>query len=297
LFTVCIAGNFTRAEGIGAVPSRIVREGILDSERVDRLSEPAENFYRRLMSVVDDYGRYEADAVLLRAKCYPRRAHILTVPDIEQRLRETLESGLVVVYRNGRKQYLQVVDFGQRVRSESKFPAPPPEVLKTLNPKPCLTHVSRCLTHVSSPPTDARLVVCVGEGAQSNANANANSAASGVETPEPASEPHSQSARETNAAAESVTDRCAAIGGWMAEYAEACNLALGVPDKRIVGQAEAACRGQPLEAVHEFLVKLHERGRKPGKSYGWFVSVLEDEFGNRKEIIREHGKASRAVRV
>jgi hypothetical protein len=54
-----------------SVPNRYLREGILDSEAVNRLSEEAELFYRRLMSVVDDYGRIEANLELLRARCFP----------------------------------------------------------------------------------------------------------------------------------------------------------------------------------------------------------------------------------
>jgi hypothetical protein len=42
------------------MPVRILREGILTSERVDTLSPAAEVFYRRLMSVVDDFGRFSA---------------------------------------------------------------------------------------------------------------------------------------------------------------------------------------------------------------------------------------------
>jgi hypothetical protein len=42
------------------MPSRLLREGILDSEAVNALSFAAEVFYRRLMSVVDDFGRPRA---------------------------------------------------------------------------------------------------------------------------------------------------------------------------------------------------------------------------------------------
>ena len=51
------------------MPNRILREGILSSERVDALSEGAEILYRRLMSVVDDYGRYFAHPTLIRSAC------------------------------------------------------------------------------------------------------------------------------------------------------------------------------------------------------------------------------------
>ena len=53
------------------MPNRVLREGILRSERVTALSPMAELFYRRLISVVDDYGRYTAHLTLLRSACWP----------------------------------------------------------------------------------------------------------------------------------------------------------------------------------------------------------------------------------
>ncbi len=49
------------------MPTRILREGILTSETVNRLSLGAELFYRKFMPVVDDYGRYHAHIHLLHA--------------------------------------------------------------------------------------------------------------------------------------------------------------------------------------------------------------------------------------
>ena len=50
------------------MPDRIVRQGILTSDRVNQLDWGAECFYRRLMSIVDDYGRYDARPAVLRAQ-------------------------------------------------------------------------------------------------------------------------------------------------------------------------------------------------------------------------------------
>ena len=49
------------------MPTRLLREGILDSERVNRLNAAEEVFYRRLMSKVDDHGFYDARSAILRA--------------------------------------------------------------------------------------------------------------------------------------------------------------------------------------------------------------------------------------
>lgn len=112
------------------MPSRIIREGHLDSERVDALSEQAENFYSRLRLVVDDYGRFEADPIVLLARTYPRRVNRYTPDQISQWLAECGcgEEPLVTIYQVGRKRYLQVNGFGQRQRTDSKYPAPPNSV-------------------------------------------------------------------------------------------------------------------------------------------------------------------------
>lgn len=114
------------------MPSRIIREGILTSERVDLLSEPAEVFYRRLMSVVDDFGRFHAKPSLLRSYCYPLRTHKVDEEQISQHLAECVASGLILIYGQSSKQYLQLIDFKQQVRAkESKYPGPPAELPST----------------------------------------------------------------------------------------------------------------------------------------------------------------------
>jgi hypothetical protein len=65
------------------VPNRIIRAEILSSDRVDALSAEAAVFYRRLMSVVDDYGRFEGDWRVLRAELYPLRTERITQLEIE----------------------------------------------------------------------------------------------------------------------------------------------------------------------------------------------------------------------
>lgn len=107
------------------MPNRIVREGILSSEAVNQLSCTEEVFYRRLLSVVDDFGRYHAHPSLLRAACYPLQLDKVGNADLTKWLLATEKAGLVSTYHFEGKDYLQVLKFDQRVRAEkSKYPPP-----------------------------------------------------------------------------------------------------------------------------------------------------------------------------
>lgn len=107
------------------MPNRIVREGILTSERVDKLSPPAEVTYRRLMSVVDDFGRYSANPKLIRAATYPLRLDRVSDRDIGQHIAECEQAGLIRTYEAQGKPHLEIIDFRQRTRATaSKWPSP-----------------------------------------------------------------------------------------------------------------------------------------------------------------------------
>lgn len=114
------------------MPSRIIREGILTSERVNSLSPNAELFYRRLMSVVDDYGRFSANLTLLRASCYPLKLDSVKEDSIKKHLAECVGAGLIVLFTVADKTFLELQDFRQQVRAkESKYPSPDGGVLIT----------------------------------------------------------------------------------------------------------------------------------------------------------------------
>lgn len=152
------------------MPNRILREGILTSERVNLLSWEAEVFYRRLMSVVDDFGRYSAHPALLRAALYPLKLDTVRDANVERLLAECERASLVRVYevtdarpdrsttsvgRSSRervgssKRYLEIADFRQQVRAkESKYPHPPSDELRLR---------SACVADAQQVPADAHL--------------------------------------------------------------------------------------------------------------------------------------------
>ncbi len=116
------------------MPNRIVREGILSSERVDRIAgEPAtEVFYRRLLSVADDFGRYSAHPSLLRASLYPLRTDKVSDSEIAHHLEACESAGLIRPYRVAGKPYVELLDFRQKTRAkQSKWPAPDQQMQRT----------------------------------------------------------------------------------------------------------------------------------------------------------------------
>ena len=106
------------------MPNRIIREAILSSEKMALLAWPEEVFYRRLQSIVDDFGRYEANPQLLRARCYPLQTDAVRVTDISRWMAACQTAGLILNYAVQGKQYLEVLNFGQQQRSTSKYPGP-----------------------------------------------------------------------------------------------------------------------------------------------------------------------------
>lgn len=110
------------------MPNRILRPGINDSDRIDALSCGAEIFYRRLMSVVDDFGRFEADIRKLRSQCWPKKFDGIKSVDLTKWLDEcsTGDDPLILIYENKGKQYIEIQNFGQRLKEgqKSKFPDP-----------------------------------------------------------------------------------------------------------------------------------------------------------------------------
>lgn len=103
--------------------NRIVKEGILRSDKVNSLSWTAEVFYRRLMSVADDFGRFDARLPIVRSALYPLRLDRVSEADIVKWMNECSEAGLISQYEVDNKPYMEIIEFGQTLRiKKSKYP-------------------------------------------------------------------------------------------------------------------------------------------------------------------------------
>ena len=114
------------------MPTRLLREGILSSDRVDQLDSAAEVFYRRLMSKVDDHGLYDARPSMLRAMLFPLRIDRVREADITRWMAACQKAGLIVLYEADGKPFLKMLDTGWDERSKPKYPLPPENSCKQL---------------------------------------------------------------------------------------------------------------------------------------------------------------------
>lgn len=106
------------------MPSRLLREGILSSDRVEQLDAPAEVFYRRLMSKVDDHGLFDARPSILRSSLYPLRVDRVREADCSRWIAACEKAGLIALYQHAGKPFLQMLDTRWQARSEPKYPLP-----------------------------------------------------------------------------------------------------------------------------------------------------------------------------
>src|SRR5678815_3314811 len=83
---------------LSVMPTRLVREGIINSDRINELDNAAEVFYRRLLNKVDDYGLYDARPSILRSSLYPLRVNKVSEAACLRWLAICEKAGLIVLY-------------------------------------------------------------------------------------------------------------------------------------------------------------------------------------------------------
>ena len=116
------------------MPTRLIREGWLESEAINQLDPLSERFFLRLCLRADDYGRFHANPILLKSALFPLREDVRGA-DISRWLAACEKSGMVRCYSDSGKPYLEIPKFGQRTRADkSKFPEPPDSVNVPLLP-------------------------------------------------------------------------------------------------------------------------------------------------------------------
>ena len=106
------------------MPNRVIREGFLDDEKINALTDEEQMLFIRLTLVVDDFGCWSARPEMVRSRCYPVTDKGMTF--VRQALDNLHTAGLISIYEAGGKRYLYIHNFRQRLRKMiPKFPKPP----------------------------------------------------------------------------------------------------------------------------------------------------------------------------
>lgn len=111
------------------MPSRVIRGEINASRSLSRVSLEADLTFRALLVAVDDFGRCEADPLMLKAVLYPRRPAV-SPEMVAQWVGELAAEGCVQSYVVDGVRYLQLTGHERhrsngRRAAKSRFPEPP----------------------------------------------------------------------------------------------------------------------------------------------------------------------------
>ena len=142
------------------VPTRYLKPGIRDSDRIEAIESPdAEILYYRLLVSVDDFGRADARPLMVKSLCFPIRQRA-TADKCMQWLQELETARLIALYESDGKPYLQLTKWDNKPRAEcSKYPEPPTDADKRMQMLPVTVTETVTKTENREPSTlaDARV--------------------------------------------------------------------------------------------------------------------------------------------
>lgn len=80
------------------MPNRIIKESICESYGLSECSFFAADLFKRLITYADDYGRFNSDTMIMRARLYPREYESVSEEDIAEALSELAGVGKLEFY-------------------------------------------------------------------------------------------------------------------------------------------------------------------------------------------------------
>ena len=144
------------------MPQRFLRPGITTSKRWNRCDWASQSLYLRLITLVDDYGRYDADLELIRSHAFPfgdPAGKVMQLPAIARMMQTLVRAPMLILYQVDGKEYLQLLRWQERARSGSRYPEPSCEQMTAIDNK-CSTPSPLAISHKPAPvalryPADA----------------------------------------------------------------------------------------------------------------------------------------------
>ena len=109
------------------MPSRVIRESALNSPTLARLSHGAERLFWRLTIIADDAGRFDANPMVVKARCFPLLVDKLKTAEVVKFMGE-LHGDCILFYTVDGRDYGYFRNWAKYQRvygNTSKFPQPP----------------------------------------------------------------------------------------------------------------------------------------------------------------------------
>lgn len=109
------------------MPSRMIREGLLDSERYWSCTIEARELFFHITLLADDFGCVSMSPALIGRRCFDVRP---TAEKMARLITQLCDADLLRQYQSGGSTYAFIPRFGQRLRRFTlKHPRPPDEVI------------------------------------------------------------------------------------------------------------------------------------------------------------------------
>lgn len=111
------------------MPDRIIRESSLNSPSLAQLSHGAERLFWRITVVADDSGRFDANPLVLKARCFPLLVDQIKTADVAKWMSELSRECIQIYTVNGRQcgAFRNWSKYQRVYGNKSKFPDPPAE--------------------------------------------------------------------------------------------------------------------------------------------------------------------------
>lgn len=106
-----------------AMPDRVLRAGLLTSERYDELPAEARDLFVRLLLIADDYGRFDGRPAVIASYAFGLGTG--NAQAVENALQVLCNHDMVQRYTVNGKPYIAVNRWRERLRGFPRFPAPP----------------------------------------------------------------------------------------------------------------------------------------------------------------------------
>ena len=80
------------------MPNRILKDSINDSKGLSRVSPFAQDLYKRIITYADDYGRFNADLEIMRARLYAREFDAISLEALSDALVDLVGENKITLY-------------------------------------------------------------------------------------------------------------------------------------------------------------------------------------------------------